>query len=273
MQPNPVLCARYGTKVAQSPMLAAAVAALGTGGLLALQHHAKQQREEEAMEELMARRAAARDMGETRQGLRAAGGFAPDTTSYSDAGSLRDMDPRLGGISFEKGGAAVNWGNLGKLVGGGAAAGAGAAGGALGRGAQAVGKGLESGFGATGRLVRAAGPTLMEGVAPGGASPALGRVLGGAGKAMESGGAALSATGTDAARAGARGVLKPAQRSFASKPLLSPLTKAKLVGGGAALGAGYVGLKGLSAAKDYMSVPSGAPHQGYVRHDVNEYGY
>lgn len=275
MNPNPELCARYGTKVAESPMLAAAAAALGTGGLLALHHHAKKQREEDALAELAARQAAARDMAETRQGLfGVGGGIAPDTTDWQGAGSLRDMDPRLGGISFEKGGAVVNWGNLGKVVGGGAAAGAGVAGGALGRGAQAVGQGLQQGFGATGRLVRAAGPTLMEGVKAPGAAPALGRALGGAGKAMESGGAALAGSGAAAAaRAGAQGVLRPAGQSFLSKPLLSPMTKVKLMGGAAALGAGYAGLKGLGAAKDYMSIPAGTHHQGYVRHDVNEYGY
>jgi hypothetical protein len=273
MAPDHELCARYGTKIAESPLLEAAAAMLGTGGLLAEQHHVRRARELEAMAELAARREEAARMAPTRRGLRMPGGLVPqDATDYASAGSLRDMDPALGGLGFEKGGA-VTPGGVGKLLGGLGMQGAGAASGALGRGAQAVGQGLQQGFGATGRLVRAAGPTLMEGIRPG-AAPALGSALGGAGRALERGGSAVAGAGQNAVGAASRALKAPAVApSILSKPLLSTGTKAKILGGAGALGAGYVGLKGLGAVRDYASIPAGAPHQGYLRSDVNEYGY
>jgi hypothetical protein len=65
----------------------------------------------------------------------------------------------------------------------------------------------------------------------------------------------------------------PSPSLFAGKPLLSLGTKAKLLGTAGALGAGYAGMKTLSAVKDYMEIPAGAHHQHYLRSDVNEYGY
>ncbi len=273
MAPDQELCARYGTKIAESPLLEGVAAMLGTGGLLMEQRHVRQQREAEAMAELAARHQEAARMAPTRRGLRMPGGLVPqDATDYASAGSLRDMDPALGGLGFEKGGA-VTPGGVGKLLGGLGMAGGGAAAGALGRGAQAVGQGLQQGFGATGRLVRAAGPTLMEGIRPG-AAPVLGAALGSAGKAMESGGATAARQGSSVLRGAVRDLRAPAAApSILSKPLLSTGTKAKLLAGAGALGAGYVGLKGLGAVRDYMSVPAGAHHQGYLRSDVNEYGY
>jgi hypothetical protein len=77
-------------------------------------------------------------------------------------------------------------------------------------------------------------------------------------------------------RAMAAGALAPAAAAAApaaSKPLLSTGTKLKMMGTAGVLGAGYLGYKGLEAARDYMSVPAGHHHQGYLKQNVNQYGY
>lgn len=63
-----------------------------------------------------------------------------------------------------------------------------------------------------------------------------------------------------------------------SKPLISWKTKAKILGGGAALGAGYVGYKGLQAGRDYMMQPTYASQawggsSGRLPTSINPYGY
>jgi hypothetical protein len=272
MAPDAELCWEYGTKVGESPLLAAAAAAMGTGALLGEQHHLRKMHEQQAMEELLARRAEAERMMPTRRGLRLPGSLVPpDATSYGDAGSLQDMDPGLGALGFTKS-SAPSVESVGKLVGGLGLRGAGAGAAALGRGAQAVGEGLSHGFGATGRLVRAAGPTLMEGIPVG--APRLAKAVGGAGQLMERGGQAVAQQGSSVMQGAARQLRAPAPSApLFSKPLLSTGTKLKLMGGLGAVGAGYAGMKGLGAVRDYMSVPAGAHHQGYLRSDVNEYGY
>jgi hypothetical protein len=62
----------------------------------------------------------------------------------------------------------------------------------------------------------------------------------------------------------------------ASKPFMSMGTKAKVLGGGALMGAGYAGYKGLQATRDYMMTPSGGGNfhgGGSIPQSVNQYGY
>jgi len=52
-------------------------------------------------------------------------------------------------------------------------------------------------------------------------------------------------------------------------------TKAKLIGGAGVLGAGYVGMKGLQAGRDYLNKPHD-PRYGKgpaIQQNVNEFGY
>lgn len=55
--------------------------------------------------------------------------------------------------------------------------------------------------------------------------------------------------------------------------LLGGVTKAKVLGGGALLGAGYLGMKGLQATRDYMTIPSGTHHAPGPPNNVNSAGY
>lgn len=57
----------------------------------------------------------------------------------------------------------------------------------------------------------------------------------------------------------------------ASKPLISTGTKAKLLVGGTLAGAGYMGLKGMQAARDFMMAPTGHS-EAPIMNNVNEYG-
>jgi hypothetical protein len=270
-QPDPRLCRLYGTKLAESPLLDAAAAILGTGGMIADQQHSKRQRREAAAAELLAREMEAARQMPVRRSLRAPGGMAPDTTRYQDLGRLgdfRDLDPGFAAQLFEKGGALVE--QIGRLGAGTAARGLGAGAAAAGRGMQGLGQGLAQGFGATGRLARAAGPELMAGITPG-VSSGFGGIVGQAGKALEQGGQAAAGAGQRLASSASQ----VASKSFAgpSKPLLSGTTKAKMLGAAGVIGAGYAGMKGLGAVRDYMSVPAGHHHVGYLRSNVNEFGY
>lgn len=73
----------------------------------------------------------------------------------------------------------------------------------------------------------------------------------------------------------AAGRLMPAG-SKAQKSWVGLGTKAKVLGGAAALGTGYAGFKGLQATRDYMQ---SQPHGTYggkspaVMHNVNEFGH
>lgn len=67
----------------------------------------------------------------------------------------------------------------------------------------------------------------------------------------------------------------PAAARLQSPRLLSTGTKAKLMVGAGALGAGYAGLKTLQAGRDYLNQPH---HPGWgkgpkIMHDVNEFGH
>lgn len=276
MKPNQELCRLYGTKVAESPMFDAMVGLMGTGQLLADQHHsANEERRQQGLERL-ARQIEAERMRPTRQGLRPAGGIAPDSTDFKTLGSLQDLDPRIPmALGFDKGAEAVarqlvkealGLGGIAGAAGGGVIRGVGAVMTGAGQAAQQVGQGLAQGFGATGRLARAAGPEMMAGLKPG-LSNRMGGAVGAVGGALERGGAATQQTGHGIMNA----ALAPAPA--AAKPLLSFGTKAKILGGAAALGAGYTAMKGLGAARDYMSTPAGNHGSGYLRSDVNQYGY
>ena len=68
----------------------------------------------------------------------------------------------------------------------------------------------------------------------------------------------------------------PAAKPAKSKPLIGTGTKLKMLGGAGLLGAGYVGMKGLEATRDYMMMPSGSFGHTYgapLQHNVSEYGY
>lgn len=135
-----------------------------------------------------------------------------------------------------------------------------------------------------------AGGSVLKGI--GGAASAAGR-LGrqlqqGPGPLMRAGGwlsgkgHALSAAGAKAAPAlkATENVLQEAAPAAAAaapaaakaKPLMSMGTKGKLLAGGALLGTGYVGMKGMQAARDFMMAPS-EHHGAPVMQNVNQYGY
>lgn len=264
MTPDPELCRRYGTKVAESNIPAIAAAVLGTGLLLAAHRHNRQHQREVELDDLMARQLEDQRFRPARAGLRGAGGMPPDTTDYPGLGRLgnvQDLDPGFGGLPFDKGGSAKEAAMVSNALKGVARValrGAGKGTELLGRGAQRLGQGLDQGFGATGRLVREAGPTLMADIPRG--SAGLGGAVAQAGKAVEQGGQAVA--GAAEAKA-----LRP------TKSLIGLGTKAKLLGGAGLLGAGYVGMKGLGAVGDYMATPAGYHHVGYIRPDVTDYGY
>lgn len=171
--------------------------------------------------------------------------------------------------------------------------------GAIGKATSSVGRGMQHGFTAQGRFARAAsggGKTLDEvagatmGQRMGGRLQRMGERAQAAGQKIYGGAAAKSmgrgmssvskapaqaaAAAAPAATAAAAPAAQAAKQT-ASKPLVGWRSKALL--GGATLGAGYVGYKGLQAARDYMMVPTsstqnwgvGAP----VLSNVNQYGY
>lgn len=131
-----------------------------------------------------------------------------------------------------------------------------------------------------GGLARAGGAAL-KGI--GGAASAAGRLrIPGtpeAPKLLQRAGAWVGRQGEAAQGAGARlmaaapkAVPAAAAAAGASKPLFSAATKGKMLAGGALLGAGYVGMKGMQAARDFMMAPSGH-HGAPIQQNVNEYGY
>jgi len=133
---------------------------------------------------------------------------------------------------------------------------AGIVGSGLGAALRGAGKAVGSvgRLGNTGRLLRAA---EQAGVAPDVAGAGLGGALRSAGKSMQQAGVRASMPG--------------------KKPLVGLGTKAKLLGGAALLGTGYLAAKGTRTARDYMMVPSSTPVYGHGRpplaHGVNQYGY
>jgi hypothetical protein len=148
-------------------------------------------------------------------------------------------------------------------------------------------------LGALGRVGARAGGALLKGM--GGAAQAAGRLklpttgtqrlvsaaqgqglgLTKAPGAMQNAAGWLSRQGTALSSTGAKAPIKPAiAAAGASTPLIGMGTKAKLLGGGALLGAGYLGMKGLQASRDYMMTPSASygEHGAPIMHDVNQYG-
>jgi hypothetical protein len=147
-------------------------------------------------------------------------------------------------------------------------------------------------LGALGRVGARAGGALLKGM--GGAAQAAGRLklpttgtqrlvsaaqgqglgLTKATGALGNAAGWLSRQGTALSEAGAKAPIKPAIAAAAGAPLIGMGTKAKLLGGGALLGAGYLGMKGLQAGRDYMMTPSASygEHGAPIMHDVNQYG-
>ena len=211
-------------KSAESPLMTAAIAAMGTGMLLRQQHLHKEELKEEALRELELQQLEARRMSPTRMGLHTAGGFSPSLTNY---GNLQDYDPGLN-FDFEKGGAFKQAGIGGELL-------------------QGAGK-------------------LLGG--------AVGKVQQFGQSAMTKGRSLVGALQKAPAVAAAPVAATAAATAAKSTPFLSSATKAKLLGGAAVAGTGYAGYKGVvKPSIDYMSTPSAAHHEGYMRNNVNEYGY
>jgi hypothetical protein len=145
----------------------------------------------------------------------------------------------------------------------------------------------ESGIGGQllGGLARAGGAAL-KGL--GGAASAAGRLLPAAESAatkapllqrasgwLNAKGANMAQKGVAMAAAGPAAVAAAPAAAAANggKPLLSGMTKAKLLGGGAVLGAGYLGMKGLQAGRDYMLQPSGTHEGPPIQNNVGREGY
>ena len=164
---------------------------------------------------------------------------------------------------------------------GGLARGAGAALKGIGGAAQAAGR-LQMPTTGTQRLMSAAGTAAPK--APGMFAGNTARMLHAGGETAAKGpgmlqraGGWLQGKGQQLGAAGARPAAAPAAAAAApaaakGKPLLSMATKGKLMAGGAIAGAGYLGMKGMQGARDYMMAPTQhttAP----VMHNVNQYGY
>ena len=286
-------------KLGESPLVRAAINALGTKTLFDDQADAEQAVRESALEDLMGRQQEARRMAPVRRGLRGHGGFATNTTDYAGAGSLRDYDDAIAlGLPFEKGGSAdpeltkeaLNLMGGAKLLTGKALQGGGLISkgfgkvvGAAGRGLEGAGGAISKGLTPTGRLLNA-GMSETEQFAKAlkpGLGSRIGGFLQGAGQKAQQAGQVAASAGHNVAAGGAamaQGALKPAaqaasQAASASKPWLSTGTKLKAMGAAGALGAGYVGYKGLQAGRDYMAQPAGQHQQDYVQQGVNQYGY
>jgi hypothetical protein len=228
------------------PIAAQLVAAvLGTGLLAADQAHASRHQAEAEELNAIAREVEARKMDQTTRALERKRAAAEEASGWAvkiaAAVTVADGDMDKLAVLLERQG--MDKEAIGAFVGGLMRAG-GAALGGLGKGVAATGRAATTG---TQRLMQAAG----------GAQPAVQR----AGGWLQSQGSAIAARGAQKA-APAAAAANPGVARAASKPLISPMTKAKVLGGGALLGAGYVGMKGLQAGRDYMMQPSG----GYVGH-------
>lgn len=137
--------------------------------------------------------------------------------------------------------------------------------GGLARGAGAALRGLGGAASAAARLKVPGTPAAPA------ALQRAGNWVGQQGQAMQNAGTRLGALGAKAAPAAAAAA-PAAQGAAKSKPLIGWGTKGKLLAAGGLAGAGYVGMKGMQAARDYMMAPSG--HAGApIQHDVNQFGY
>jgi hypothetical protein len=121
--------------------------------------------------------------------------------------------------------------------------------------------------GNTAKLLHAGGETAASVGVPQGPG-----VLQRAGGWLQGKGQALQQAASAGAPAAAAKVAPAAAVASAGKPLISAGTKGKLLAGGALLGAGYVGMKGMQAARDFMMAPGGHSHTP-IQQNVNEYGY
>jgi hypothetical protein len=134
--------------------------------------------------------------------------------------------------------------------------------GGLARAGGAALKGIGGAVSAAGRLSiphTPASPQLLQ---------RAGSWVGRQAHAAEGAGARLMAAAPKAAPVAAAAPLAAA----ASKPLISTGTKAKLLAGGALAGVGYMGLKGMQSARDFMMAPTGHS-EAPIMNNVNELGY
>lgn len=166
--------------------------------------------------------------------------------------------------------------------------------GPLARAGGAALKGIGGAASAAGRLKMPTTGTQRLLAASGGAAP--GRLAGNTAKFLHAGGETAASVGATKGpgvlqRAGGwlqrqgegldfRGRMAQAAPAAKAAPaaagagtsLMSAATKGKLLAGGALLGAGYVGMKGLQSARDFMMAPS-EHHGAPVMQNVNQYGY
>jgi hypothetical protein len=186
--------------------------------------------------------------------------------------TISALEPKLASVAAEAGVALVRAGMNKEAVLG-----------LLGRGAGALVQGAGKAVGALGKstktqsFLRAA---RQQGVAPTGVSGGVGGALRGAGVKMQQAGKQLkapSAAGSAAPAMPQAATAVAATAKKKSEPLIGLGTKAKILGAAGLAGAGYAGLKGVQATRDYMMTPSG--HSAYGRgvprlmHNVNEQGY
>lgn len=237
------------TKQADDTLGAQLLATLLGYGLMGAdrQHVAEQEAEAEVLSQL-ARELEARKMEQTISGLSPKMASAAETVwrmvKVAAAVNAAGGDQEKLALCLEQEG--LDKEAFGALIGGLARAG-GAALKGIGGAASAAGRLLPQT--ATQRFLQAGGEAIGPNVAQR------------AGGWLQGQGASLAQKGMQLAKAPA------------AAPLLSAATKAKMIGGGALLGAGYLGMKGMQAARDYMMQPTGS-HQGpAVMHDVNQYGY
>lgn len=235
-------------KQAESPLVRAAMGALGTGMLISDQQAAQDALREAALDDLRARQLEHLRMAPVRRGLRGRGGSVPDLTAYGDVdnpvaigfedplfkgGSLRAWSPGTElALPFEKGASAnleltkeaLNlMGGLKAMTGralqgGGAIShGVGRLVGAAGQGMAGAGNALSKGLTPTSRLLRAgAGETAQFAQA---VKPSFGGMLQGAGQKLQNAGLGIGVAGQNVAQGGkamAQGALAPAAATVAT---------------------------------------------------------
>ena len=276
------------TKQAETPLAAQLLAALLGLNLMGSdhQHVAEQEAEAEAMTQ-RARELEARKMDQTISALSpkmaSAGATVGTLVKIAAAVTVANGDQEKLAYLLEQQGMSKE--AIGAILGGLARAG-GAVLKSIGGAASAAGR-LKLPTTGTQRLMAAGGqavpkaPGMFAGNtarmlhAGGEATPALSAASQGPGTLQRAGswiqgkGQALAQQGQQVAQA-APSAVRPAAGGGS---LLSGMTKAKMIGGGALLGAGYLGMKGLQAGRDYMMQPTGAQHAPGPKHNINEFGY
>lgn len=250
------------TKLAETPLAAQLLAALlGLGLMNSDREHVQEREGEDEAATQLARLLEARKMEQTISGLdpkmASAGVTVGAIVKIAAAVTVADGDmEKLASLLEQQG---MDKEAIGALLSG------------LARAGGAALKGIGGAASAAGRLaVPAMGNTAKMLAAGGEAAAKSPGVLQRAGGWLSGQGSSLAAKGVQAAKAA------PAAAAGAAAgggSLLSGATKAKIVGGGALLGAGYLGMKGLQAGRDYMMQPTGEHHAPGPPNNVNGYGY